>query len=424
MTFVSKLALAAVLTLGSTALTVTPAAAQKKKDEKKDENTLKVSEAFRVPAAEADALVKAKDWAGAEPKIAAAEAAAQNDDEKYYAARMRFLLEVNRNSAEGQLRALPILVASPRTPPADLKIYQAQYYFLQGEAASNAKKHAEAIPLLLKAREAGSKQPDISVMLANAYAATGKQAEAIAETDNAIQASKAAGRKPPESYYRFAISRVNASGDRQALASWLSRYITEFPTVANWRWAIVTFRETAGQPAASDRMAKIAKIDMFRLMRATNTLADRGDYADYAYSAQSTGLPWEAVAVIDEGRKSGKLTATDADTTRTYAASQTQAKNEGSLDKQATAAKTGADLANVADAYLASGDYAKALGLYDQALAKGGVDANEINLHRGIALHHLGRKDEAKAAFRAVNGGPFANLATLWQASLDIPPLA
>ena len=226
MTFVSKLALAAVLTLGSTALSVTPAAAQKKKDEKKDD-TLKVSEAFRVPAAEADALVKAKDWAGAEPKIAAAEAAAQNDDEKYYAARMRFLLEVNRNSAQGQLRALPILIASPRTPPSDLKIYQAQYYFLQGEVAANAKKHAEAIPLLLKAREAGSNQPDIAVMLANAYSATGNQAAAVAETQRAIDADKAAGRKSPESFYRFAISRVNASGDRQALAGWLSRYITE-----------------------------------------------------------------------------------------------------------------------------------------------------------------------------------------------------
>lgn len=423
MTFVSKLALAAVLTLGSTALSVTPAAAQKKKDEKKDD-TLKVSEAFRVPAAEADALVKAKDWAGAEPKIAAAEAAAQNDDEKYYAARMRFLLEVNRNSAQGQLRALPILIASPRTPPSDLKIYQAQYYFLQGEVAANAKKHAEAIPLLLKAREAGSNQPDIAVMLANAYSATGNQAAAVAETQRAIDADKAAGRKSPESFYRFAISRVNASGDRQALAGWLSRYITEYPTTANWRWAIVTFRETAGQPAASDRAAKTAKIDTFRLMRATNTLADRGDYADYAYSAQSTGLPWEAVAVIEEGRKAGKIPANDADTTRTYTASQTQAKNEGSLDKQAAAAKTGADLANVADAFLAAGDYTKALGLYDQALAKGGVDANEINLHRGIALRNLGRKDEAKAAFQAVTSGSFANLATLWQASLDIPPLA
>jgi hypothetical protein len=37
-------------------------------------------------------------------------------------------------------------------------------------------------------------------------------------------------------------------------------------------------------------------------MRATNALADRNDYADYSFAAQQSGLPWEAVAVIDEGR--------------------------------------------------------------------------------------------------------------------------
>ncbi|WP_204307115.1 tetratricopeptide repeat protein, partial [Klebsiella aerogenes] len=60
-----------------------------------------------------------------------------------------------------------------------------------------------------------------------------------------------------------------------------------------------------------------------------------------------------------------------------------------------------------ADALLAAGDNARALELYDAALAKGGADANEINLHRGIALQRLGRKEEAKTAFQAVKTGPY-----------------
>ena len=418
MTFVSKLALAAVLTLGTSALGTVPALAQKA-DKQGDAPVLKVSDEFRKPAAAADAALKAKDLATAEPQIAAAEAVAKNDDEKYYSAYLRLLLELERKNEAGQMKALGILASNPKTPPERVKIYGSVYNYMLGSDLIKQKKPAEAIPVLLKSRELGSTEPDLPVLLANAYSATGKNAEAIAEVNKAIEASKAAGRKPPADWYKFVIPRVKAGGDTAATAEWLKRFIAEYPTVQNWRWAIQVFRQ--GQTVTG----KTDKINLYRLMRATNALADRSDYVDYAFAAQQAGLPWEAVAAIDEGRKAGKVPAADADATRIYTASQAAVKSEGSLDglaKQAAAAKDGKTAQQTADAYLASGNYARALELYDVSLQKGAVDADEVNLNRGVALRALGRKDEARAAFQASKGA-YASTAQLWLASVDFPPL-
>jgi tetratricopeptide (TPR) repeat protein len=419
MTFVSKLALVAALTLGS-AMGSAPALAQNA-DKANAAPELKVSDEFRKPAAAADVALKAKDLATADAQITAAEAIAKNDDEKYYSAYMRLLLELERKNEAGQMRALGILASNPKTPADRVNVYGGLYNYMLGSELIKQKKPAEAIPALVKARQLGSKEADLPVLLANAYAATGKNAESIAEVNNAIEASKAAGRKPPVDWYKFVIPRVKAAGDSAATAEWLKRFIAEYPTVQNWRWAIQVFRQ--GAPTGNTKTDKLA---LYRLMRATNALADRGDYADYGYAAQQSGLPWEAVAVIDEGRKSGKIPASDADVQRTYTASQTAVRSEGSLEglaKQAAAAANGRPAQQTAEAFLASGNYARALELYNLALQKGGVDADEVNLNRGVALRALGRKDEARTAFQATKG-THASTAQLWQASLDFPPLA
>ena len=58
------------------------------------------------------------------------------------------------------------------------------------------------------------------------------------------------------------------------------------------------------------------------------------------------------------------------------------------------------------------------------ALAKGGANADEVNLHRGIAYQRQGAKEPARTAFAAVQAGPLANIATLYTTSLDLPPLS
>ncbi|MHA6720426.1 tetratricopeptide repeat protein [Sphingomonas sp. RS6] len=427
MKFVSKLALTAMLALGSTALATTPALAQKggKKDGKEESNALKVSDAFRKAVAPAQAAVEAKNWAAAGPALDAVDQVAQNDDEKYYAAWLRSRMDAAQNNVEGLMKNLAVLIASPRTPPEDAQAYKRQYYYMVGDAAVRDKKYAEGIDALLKAREAGNTQFDISIALANAYAQTGKPAESVAEVDRAIKTVKASGQQPPVAWYQFAIPRVYATGNRAATADWLSRMIKDYPTAQNWRWGVMVMRNSADQ--SGNKLTNAQRIDLYRLMRATKVLADQNDYLDYALSMNTAGLPWEAVAVIEEGRAAGKVQSGNADANQILSTAQNRVKAEGSLAplaKQAESAANGKLAAQTADAYLSSGDYAKALQLYDLALQKGGVVTDEVNLHRGVALYHLGRKDEARTAFGQVKAAPTADLALLWTVALDLPALS
>ncbi|KTF68872.1 tetratricopeptide repeat protein [Sphingomonas sp. HT-1] len=427
MKFVSKLALTAMLALGSTALVTTPALAQKDKKgaAKEDPNALKVGDAFRKAAQPAMEAVQAKNWAAAGPALDALDQVAQNDDEKYYAAYLRSRMQAGQNDMPGLMKTLPVLIANPRTPPTELAAYKRQYYYMAGDQAMKDKKYPEAIDALLKAREAGNNEFDLSLALANAYAATNRPTESVAEVDRAIKAVKATGQKPPVAWYQFAIPRVYATGNRAETAKWLQQMIQEYPTAKNWRWGVMMLRGSADQ--AGTRLTNAQRIDLFRLLRATKVLADQSDYVEYAESVNSAGLPWEAVAVIDEGRSNGKVPAGNADATRIHTSAQAKVKAEGSLAplvKQSQAAANGKTAAQTADAYLASGDFAKAVELYDLALQKGGVLADDVNLHKGVALYNLGRKDEARTTFGQVKGAPAIDLATLWTVALDLPALS
>jgi tetratricopeptide (TPR) repeat protein len=411
---VSRLALAAVLTLGVVA---TPAAAQKKKDGEQEAPKLQISEAFRKPAAAAETALKAQDWATAETQLAAAEAVAANEDEKYYAAFMRMSIELHKQALPGIIKAADALIASPKTPPAHL----AEYYYKRGQASFLSGKRPEAIPFLLKARELGFAEPTATYMIPQAYFDAGNVPQGLDELAKAIDAVKAKGGKPDESLYNFAVSRVYKTGDRATTAVWLMRETRDFPTIANWRRVIVLYRESVDK--AGTPLDRMQKIDLLRLMRATGGMAGQGDYYDYSASALAAGLPWEAVAVIDEGRKAGVIPQAEPDFAKVYAAAKASIANEGSLDKLATSATTAKEMVGTGDAFLSSGNYARALEMYDKATAKGGVDADQIALHRGMALFQLGRKDEARTAFGAVRAAPLADIAKFWVTWMELPPL-
>lgn len=415
MKMVSKLALAAALTIG---LAASPAMAQKKKkDDAQAAPQLNVSEAFRKPAAAAETALKAGDWAGAETNLAAAEALAKNDDEKYYSAFMRLTIELHKQSLPGIIQATDALLASPKTPAKDL----ADYNYKRGQATFLSGKRPEALPFLLKARELGFVEQQETYMIAQAYFDSGKDREGLDELAKGVESQKAKGKKPDESVYNFAVSRVYKSGDRATTATWLMRETQDYPTVANWRRVIVLYREMVGQ--GGTQLDRAQKLDLYRLMRFTGAFADLNDYLDYASLAVASGLPWEAQAGLDEGKKNGKIPTGNAEATKLAGSAASAIAAEGSLDKQAAAAKTSKEIAGTADAYFASGNYTKALELYDSALAKGGVDADAINLHRGVALVQLGRKDEARTAFGLVKAAPLADVAKFWVTWLGLPAL-
>ncbi len=70
---------------------------------------------------------------------------------------------------------------------------------------------------------------------------------------------------------------------------------------------------------------------------------------------------------------------------------------------------------------MANNNNAKAVELYQLALSKGGVDADEINTRIGIAHARAGQSAEAKAAFAKVTNGPRGEIANFWSLYVDQP---
>ena len=415
----STLALAAALATGmSGAVLLQPALAAKKEEPK---SGLKLSQEFVKAAKPAQDALAAKNYAGADPLIAAAEAAAKNDDEKYVAQSMRFDFarvmvyaphDANPSAAVNEAPlAGPIdaLLANPSTPAVN----KPQLYYVRGVLSFNGHQYPQAIDYFSKARQLGYANNDIDLMIAKAKFDSGDVAGGSTDLDLAITKAKATGKPAPEDYYRYAIARSNKAKDKALTVSWLGKYAVAYPTPQTWHDVLVTYG-LSSPPV--DTLDKAQRVDLFRLMHDSKSLADQSLYEQYAQDVIDRGLPNEALAVIKEGQATGKLTASRAVTEETTQAT-TMSRSEGSLTPLEARAKASGDgklSAQTADAYLGKGDNAKAAELYRAALTKGGVNADEVNTHLGISLARSGDKAGAVAAFGAVKTGSRGNIASLW----------
>lgn len=402
-----------------------PAGAQKKGKDAPVANAapaVKLSNEVRAAAIKAQTALQAKDLAAAEPLVIATEAAAKTDDENYYASTLRLNYESQKLTVtaagdpgvfargERALAApLDALIANPKTPPADV----GRYLNLRGKIEQDANKPAEALAFYLKSQAAGFQSSDLGLSIVKARMDSGDTAGGAAGLKALIATEEAAGRKAPEAWYRYGIARLNAAKMRPQVIEWLQRLAQAYPTPKNWRDVIITY---GFEGSTASRLDKRQRVDLFRLLRAANALADQSDFSEYAQSAYDIGLPNESVAVIKEGRASGKIPAASASMNVLFTEASKLAAIESlaSLEKQAAAAKTGELAAQTADAYLGSSNYAKAIELYNIALAKGVSKPDEVQTHIGIAQTLTGDKAAAKASFAKVTTAPRSEIASFW----------
>lgn len=427
----SKTAFAAALLVGATGLVaVSPAFARKDdKQQAQQGPQLKLSDDFRKVAGPAQKALQGGDLAAAETAVAATEAAAKTDDERYVAAKFRLSLTASQQKALGGTDAaamarsdaalaapLDALINNPVTPQKEL----GQYAYLRGSIAFDQNKYADALTYFQKAQAAGYQDPNMPLQLAKAKVETGDVTGGVAELDQVMKQQEAAGQKPSEQLYRYAIAKLYRTPNRNLTLDWVQRWLKAYPSAKNWRDAILAF---GFQGPTAKNLNRAEQIDLYRLMRQTGSLADQQDYINYADLAYQAGLPHEAKTVIDAGRSSGKVSTSASAANQVYQNAQHAIGEDSSLstyEKRAAAAAKGDLAAQTADAYLGEGEYAKAVALYREALQKGGVDANQVNTHLGIALAMSGDKAGAETAFNAVTAAPDTDIASLWKTWLTV----
>jgi hypothetical protein len=424
---VSSVAIAAALVVGFGGLTVAAPVFAKKEEAPKGPV---LSAAVRTPAlaAQTELALPTPDLAKAEASIAAAEAAAKTDDERYIVATMRLQL------TSKQIRALPAaqqsdaalakplddLIANPMTPKDKLPLY----YNYRAQVSYNAKQYAQAAAGWSKARELGYTDADLLLNIARSKSEAGDVAGGMAVMQEAVKAEEAAGRKASESWYKYAISRLFKAGDMAGTDAWTRAWLGAYGTKENWRSAIYTFGfNGAGAKRLTDRQ----RVDLYRLMKASGSLAGPREWMDYAAYAKRIGLPNESQTVIVDGRAAKVILPVDAEADQVLRDAKAAIAADRPLatqEKLAAAAARGDVASQAGDAYLGAGNFAKAAEMYKLAITKGSIDLDPVNLHLGIALALSGNKADAQAAFAAVKTSPNSDIAKLWTTWLISPPTA
>lgn len=417
MRFVSTMALGLILAASGVAVVGASPAMAAKKEKAPKQN---LSKEFLAQASTLQKSISSKDFAGAQSHLAAAEAAAKTPDDIYTLNMLRLQLGLGLNDPKVQRAALEGMLGSGATPPAEV----GKYEFYAGDFAFKANEPDAAIGHLQKAVAAGYPGSATHVMLAESYfkkaLATAKGNQFTPDGKAAVQAGlphlkqgieveKSEGKPVPAAWYERGFQLAYVAGLPQA-SEWAMYSVEADPSAKNWRSLLRGYQDT------HRTISKAENLDLMRLMRATGSLESEYDYSEYAEAAVSSGLPGEAKAVIDEGRSKGKIAPAKLSEVYQIASSRI-AGDKSSLpagERDAAKAANGKIASSTADAYLGYGEYAKAAQLYQLALQKGSVDANEVNTRLGIALAKSGDAAGAKAAFAKVGAGSRQDVAKFW----------
>ena len=389
-------------------------AASKSQDQEKDKgqqeadklNTgrkIELSKEARNAIVALQNAVNANETAAIPAKLAAAQAVAKSNDDKYMIAVFQTKAATAAGDLAGMRAGIDALRASGGAEPADLV---ARYNNL-GKRHYDAKQLDLAAGAFEQTLAVDANNSDAMKMLASLREAQGRNADAAMLMAKSIAAAKAAGATPKENDYKFAAkvaynAKAPVSGD--ITRAWLADY----PNPTNWRDALRIYRDV-------NALDGEAKIDVMRLARAANALNGEGDYFGYVNELVTRGYLNEAKAVIDEG---GAKKAIDVNKNafKQYAPKLAKAPSRAAIDaaaKAALAGSNGKSAMEAGDTLFGIGAFAEAAPLFKAAAAKGGVDANLANLRLGMALARAGDKAGATAAFSAVTG-PHANTAKYW----------
>jgi tetratricopeptide (TPR) repeat protein len=366
----------------------------------------KFSKEERAALQPIQAAITAKDWAKATGLLPAAQAAAQGADAKYALGQFQLQIGIGTNDEAMQARAIDALIASGGAPAADLPAL----YRNQGALALKANNLAGAEAAFNRLVELTPNDPEILVNLARIKNDQKKPQEAATLMLRAIDARRAAGQIPDQTWYQYGLKIAYDNRLRTEGLKFGRGLITAYPTPVNWRSALLVYRRL-------NTLDKGGAIDLLRLMRASKALEGESDWFELADSLGGTGLPGEEQAVLQEGGQLHMIDLNKAAFRELLSAANSRVPADkaslAGIEPKALAASTGTIALNTADAYLGYANYPKAIALYRAALGKSGVDPNVVNTRLGIALALSGDRPGAEAAFKAVTG-PRADIAGFW----------
>ena len=405
--FGSHLAMALALAAGGVLGAATLAApAQAQND---DANTKAFSDAYKPFGA----IVNdpAGDLAAARAMIPAVQAAIGNATDKSTMGTALIALGGKLNDEALQKQGIMLALESGKLSPSQLGVY---HYYL-GRWAYEAGSYAEARGHYQQSLAAGYTEGEPEVFIAETYFKNNETAEGLRYLSGLIERRRAVGSAVPEAW----LKRGQAIAFEAKLADQANAYsqmlLADYASHDNWRRAVAVvslLNPIDGQ----------GQLDLLRLMRATDTLEQRQQYAEYVETASRSGLPNEALAVLEHGLAKGIYTSSDDFYSEARSLAEAKASEDtvdpATLAGEARAAATGVTASGTGDLFFSLGEYAQAADMYQVALEKGSRD-RELTLTRlGMAQILAGQIGEGKATLGQVAGNRAA-IARIWMAYAD-----
>ncbi|MFL5142236.1 MAG: hypothetical protein ACJ8DP_02670 [Microvirga sp.] len=363
---------------------------------------VELSKEARKAIVELQTAVNANDVASISSKLAAAQAAAKTNDDKYMVAVLQTKAATNAGDLAQMRAGIDALRASGGAEAGEL----ASRYNNLGKRFYDAKQIDQSAAAFEQTLTIDANNSDALKMLASLRDAQHRGPEAASLMAKSIAAAKAAGRKPSENDYKFA-ARVAYDAKSPTSAEITRAWIADYPTSSNWRDALRIYRDV-------NHLEGDAKVDVLRLTSAANALVGDGDYFAYVNELMMLGYVNEAKTVMAQA-SAAKAIDPNKQAFKQFAGKLATAPTRATIDAVAKTALNGPaqKAMDAGNALYGVGAYAEAAPYYKAVAAKGGANANEANLRLGMALARSGDKAGATAALNAVTG-PQANTAKYW----------
>ncbi|EQB16986.1 hypothetical protein RLDS_06010 [Sphingobium lactosutens DS20] len=369
-----------------------------------------MSDSFRASAASAETALKARDTATAASRINAL--SPTSDFESYVAAAMRYQLAVQRRDVQAQRIALTDLFKSPELPKAEAP----RLRYIAGYLSFMVGNYDDATAQLDYAKTLGYDGIDATMLRADIALRRNKPKEARPLLREALARQRASGQEVPLAWIDRAISLAYQAQDFKEVGALYRERLARTASPQDWRSALTNYMSAADLEAQ-------AQLDLYRLQAANGAMASERDYQAYAQLAEKAGFFAEAKAIIEAGRKAGKLTAKQAATSQLLKTVTPKATKEiaglPAMAKKAAAASTGKEALALGDNYVSLAQFPQAVEQYRLALSKGGVDAGRVNARLGIALARSGDYAGAQAALAQATDSDWASVAGFWSTWID-----
>jgi hypothetical protein len=411
----------AAMALGAIVFSPAASAQKKKKDDKAAKETpkLNVSKEFVaafVPAN--DALEKTQDAAAAKALFPAVQALSQSDDEKVQAGVLGFKIGLALKDQAFQKQAIDLALSSA-TVAAPLRT---TLQFQRGAIAYDTKDYATAQRDFVAVYQAGYRENNIEINIANSYQRLNNPAEALNWLQKSVDAALAKGAVPERGIFGTAINIAAKSKNPASVANWGQQFIRYHPRPDAYRDAVIIFDSVARMPTQE-------ALDLMRLVRMNKGLLGELEYKIYVENVDAKRYPAEAMATMEEGFAAGTMQRNNAFFAEQMAIAK---ENIGVLsagwdqdEKSALANPKGMQASLFADLLLSFGQHARAQKMYEAALQKGGIvdregkdQTDRTRMRLGIAKVMQGNNAGAKPDFSGMTTPDRKTIAGFWLAHL------